>query len=47
MISKMDLVCGYVQDLGPHAINALLGNAESYHIQLQNVDIFNAATQNG
>ena len=48
IISKNGNFIGYVmQDLGPHAINALLGNAEAYHIQFKNVDIFNAATQNG
>lgn len=48
MISKNGQFIGYVmQDLGPHAINALLGNAEAYHIQFKNADIFNAATQNG
>ena len=47
MISKNGKFIGYVmQDLGPHAINALLGNAEAYHIQFKNADIFNAATQN-
>lgn len=47
MISTNGKFIGYVmQDLGPHAINALLGNAEAYHIQFKNADIFNAATQN-
>ena len=41
MISTNGKFIGYVmQDLGPHAINALLGNAEAYHIQFKNADIF-------
>lgn len=48
MISKNGRYIGYVmQNLGPHAIYALLQTPDSYHIQFKNVVIFNNATRNG